>query len=316
MNSMKKLLVAALVVLGIAGCATGKENSSQTTSATAESKKLQVVATNSIIYDMTKNIAGDLVDLHSIVPVGQDPHEYEPLPEDVQKVQKADLIFYNGINLENGEDAWFAKMVKNAKKEANKDYFAVSDGVEVIYLEGQNEAGKEDPHAWLNIENGIIYAKNIAKQLIAKDPKNKETYEKNLAAYVEKLEALDKDAKQRIAKIPEEKRLIVTSEGCFKYFSKAYNIPSAYIWEINTEEEGTPEQITKLVRQLRASKVPSLFVESSVDDRPMKTVSQETGLPIFSTIFTDSIAEAGKDGDSYYSMMKWNLDKIIEGLSK
>ena len=316
MNSIKKLLVAALVVLGIAGCATGKENSSQTTSATAESKKLQVVATNSIIYDMTKNIAGDLVDLHSIVPVGQDPHEYEPLPEDVQKVQKADLIFYNGINLENGEDAWFAKMVKNAKKEANKDYFAVSDGVQVIYLEGQNEAGKEDPHAWLNIENGIIYAKNIAKQLIAKDPKNKETYEKNLAAYVEKLEALDKDAKARIAKIPEEKRLIVTSEGCFKYFSKAYDIKSAYIWEINTEEEGTPEQIANLVRQLRASKVPSLFVESSVDDRPMKTVSQETGKPIHSTIFTDSIAEEGKDGDSYYSMMKWNLDKIIEGLSK
>ena len=316
MNSMKKLLVAALVVLGIAGCATGKENSSQTTSATAESKKLQVVTTNSIIYDMTKNIAGDLVDLHSIVPVGQDPHEYEPLPEDVQKVQKADLIFYNGINLENAEDAWFTKMVKNAGKVADKDYFAVSDGVDVIYLEGENEKGKEDPHAWLNIENGVIYAKNIAKQLIAKDPKNKETYEKNLAAYVEKLEALDKDAKQRIAKIPEEKRLIVTSEGCFKYFSKAYDIKSAYIWEINTEEEGTPEQIANLVRQLRASKVPSLFVESSVDDRPMKTVSQETGKPIHSTIFTDSIAEEGKDGDSYYSMMKWNLDKIIEGLSK
>ena len=316
MNSMKKLLVATLVVLGIAGCATGKENSSQTTSATAENKKLQVVTTNSIIYDMTKNIAGDLVDLHSIVPVGQDPHEYEPLPEDVQKVQKADLIFYNGINLENAEDAWFTKMVKNAGKVADKDYFAVSDGVDVIYLEGEKEKGKEDPHAWLNIENGVIYAKNIAKQLIAKDPKNKETYEKNLAAYVEKLEALDKDAKQRIAKIPEEKRLIVTSEGCFKYFSKAYDIKSAYIWEINTEEEGTPEQIANLVRQLRASKVPSLFVESSVDDRPMKTVSQETGLPIFSTIFTDSIAEAGKDGDSYYSMMKWNLDKIIEGLSK
>ena len=316
MNSMKKFLVATLVVLGIAGCATGKENSSQTTSATAESKKIQVVTTNSIIYDMTKNIAGDLVDLHSIVPVGQDPHEYEPLPEDVQKVQKADLIFYNGINLENAEDAWFTKMVKNAGKVADKDYFAVSDGVDVIYLEGANEKGKEDPHAWLNIENGVIYAKNIAKQLIAKDPKNKETYEKNLAAYVEKLEALDKDAKQRIAKIPEEKRLIVTSEGCFKYFSKAYDIKSAYIWEINTEEEGTPEQIANLVRQLRASKVPSLFVESSVDDRPMKTVSQETGLPIFSTIFTDSIAEEGKDGDSYYSMMKWNLDKIIEGLSK
>ena len=168
----------------------------------------------------------------------------------------------------------------------------------------------------MQIENGVIYAKNIAKQLIAKDPKNKETYEKNLAAYVEKLEALDKDAKQRIAKIPEEKRLIVTSEGCFKYFSKAYDIKSAYIWEINTEEEGTPEQIKTLVEKLRQTKVPSLFVESSVDDRPMKTVSQDTNIPIYAQIFTDSIAEEGKEGDSYYNMMKYNLDKIAEGLSK
>ena len=310
----KLLTVGLLSLVGFAGCSTN--TTSSTTTKSNEPKKVQVVATNSIIYDITKNVAGDLADIHSIVPVGQDPHEYEPLPQDVQKIHDADLIFYNGINLENADDAWFTKMVKNAGKVADKDYFAVSDGVDVIYLEGEKEKGKEDPHAWLNIENGVIYAKNIAKQLIAKDPKNKETYEKNLAAYVEKLEALDKDAKQRIAKIPEEKRLIVTSEGCFKYFSKAYDIKSAYIWEINTEEEGTPEQIANLVRQLRASKVPSLFVESSVDDRPMKTVSKETGKPIHSTIFTDSIAEEGKDGDSYYSMMKWNLDKIIEGLSK
>lgn len=256
------------------------------------------------------------MDLHSIVPVGQDPHEYEPLPEDVQKVQKADLIFYNGINLENADDAWFTKMVKNAGKVADKDYFAVSDGVDVIYLEGEKEKGKEDPHAWLNIENGVIYAKNIAKQLIAKDPEHKDTYQKNLDKYVAELDKLDKDAKERLAKIPEEKKLIVTSEGCFKYFSKAYGVPSAYIWEINTEEEGTPEQTTRLVEILKKSKVPSLFVESSVDERPMKTVSQESGKPIYSTIFTDSIAEKGKDGDSYLSMMKWNLTKIIEGLEK
>ena len=102
--------------------------------------------------------------------------------------------------------------------------------------------------------------------------------------------------------------MIVTSEGCFKYFSKAYNVPSAYIWEINTEEEGTPDQIKHLVEKLRTTKVPSLFVESSVDDRPMKTVSKDTNIPIYSTIFTDSIAEKGQDGDSYYAMMKWNLD--------
>ena len=298
-----------MLAVGLFACSNANKNSNT-------SEKLKVVATNSIIADITKNIAGDKIDLHSIVPVGQDPHEYEPLPDDVKKTSQADLIFYNGINLETGGNAWFTKLVQNAKKEENKDYYAVSDGVEVIYLEGQNEKGKEDPHAWLNLENGMIYAKNIAKQLSAKDPKNKDFYEANLKNYLEKLEALDKEAKQKFNNIPKEKKMIVTSEGCFKYFSKAYNVPSAYIWEINTEEEGTPDQIKKLVEKLRKTKVPSLFVESSVDERPMQTVSKDTNIPIFEKIFTDSVAEPGQNGDSYYNMMKWNLDKIAEGLSK
>ena len=311
---MKKivLLVSTLVSLLVLGaCSSADQNSSENTQ-----EKLKVVATNSIIADITENIAGDKIELHSIVPVGRDPHEYDPLPEDVQKTTEADLILYNGINLETGGNAWFTKLVNNAGKEKNVDYFAVSDGVDVIYLEGENEDGKEDPHAWLNLENGIIYAQNIAKQLSAKDPENKEYYEENLEEYVAKLDALDKEAKSKFDAIPDEKKMIVTSEGCFKYFSKAYNVPSAYIWEINTEEEGTPDQIKNLVTMLRDSEVTSLFVESSVDDRPMKTVSNDTGIPIFAKIFTDSIAEKGEDGDSYYAMMKWNLEKISEGLSK
>ena len=310
MKKCRFLVLLLLAFVGLAAC------SSQKSSTETGSSKLNVVATNSIIADITKNIAGDKINLHSIVPVGQDPHEYEPLPEDVKKTSQADLIFYNGINLETGGNAWFTKLVKNANKDENKDYYAVSDGVDVIYLEGQSEKGKEDPHAWLNLENGIIYAQNIAKRLSEKDPANKETYEKNLKAYVEKLSALDKEAKEKFNNIPEEKKMIVTSEGCFKYFSKAYNVPSAYIWEINTEEEGTPDQIKSLVEKLRKTKVPSLFVESSVDDRPMKTVSKDTNIPIYAKIFTDSVAEEGEEGDSYYSMMKYNLEKIAEGLSK
>lgn len=310
MKKCRFLVLLLLAFVGLAAC------SSQKSSTETGSSKLNVVATNSIIADITKNIAGDKINLHSIVPVGQDPHEYEPLPEDVKKTSQADLIFYNGINLETGGNAWFTKLVENAKKKENKDYYAVSEGVDVIYLEGQSEKGKEDPHAWLNLENGIIYAQNIAKRLSEKDPANKETYEKNLKAYVEKLTALDKEAKEKFNNIPEEKKMIVTSEGCFKYFSKAYNVPSAYIWEINTEEEGTPDQIKSLVEKLRKTKVPSLFVESSVDDRPMKTVSKDTNIPIYAKIFTDSVAEEGEEGDSYYSMMKYNLEKIAEGLSK
>ena len=310
----KKLSFLALIftlAVGLFACSSAKQDSNSN-----EATKLKVVATNSIIADITKNIAGDKIDLHSIVPVGQDPHEYEPLPDDVKKTSQANLILYNGINLETGGNAWFTKLVQNAKKEENKDYYAVSEGVDVIYLEGQNEKGKEDPHAWLNLENGIIYAKNIAKQLEAKDPKNKDFYEANLKTYVEKLSKLDKEAKDKFNNIPKEKKTIVTSEGCFKYFSKAYNVPSAYIWEINTEEEGTPDQIKTLVEKLRKTKVPSLFVESSVDERPMQTVSKDTNIPIYEKIFTDSIAEPGQNGDSYYSMMKWNLDKISEGLAK
>ena len=310
----KKLSFLALIftlAVGLFACSSAKQGSSSN-----EATKLKVVATNSIIADITKNIAGDKIDLHSIVPVGQDPHEYEPLPDDVKKTSEANLILYNGINLETGGNAWFTKLVQNAKKEENKDYYAVSEGVDVIYLEGQHEKGKEDPHAWLNLENGMIYAKNIAKQLEAKDPKNKDFYEANLKTYLEKLSKLDKESKDKFNNIPVEKKMIVTSEGAFKYFSKAYNVPSAYIWEINTEEEGTPDQIKTLVEKLRKTKVPSLFVESSVDERPMQTVSKDTNIPIYEKIFTDSIAEPGQNGDSYYSMMKWNLDKISEGLAK
>lgn len=303
------VIIMMLFVIVLVGCR------SQMKSASSDGK-LNVVVTNSILADMTKEIAGNKINLHSIVPVGKDPHEYEPLPEDVEKTSEADLIFYNGVNLETGGNAWFTKLVKNANKKEDRDYFAISKGIDVIYLEGKNEKGKEDPHAWLNLENGIIYVKNITKLLSEKDSKHKSFYEQRSKDYLKKLRELDEQAKTKFNTIDSSKKLIVTSEGCFKYFSKAYDIPSAYIWEINTEEEGTPSQITNLVEKLNKLKPSALFIESSVDDRPMKSVSKETGIPIYSKIFTDSIAKKGDEGDSYYTMMKWNLEKIAEGLSQ
>ncbi|HIY57592.1 MAG TPA: metal ABC transporter permease, partial [Candidatus Tetragenococcus pullicola] len=189
-----------------------------------ENDKLKVVVTNSILADITTNVAGDNIDLHSIVPVGKDPHDYEPLPEDVQKSTDADVLFYNGLNLETGGNAWFNKLVDNANKVEDEDYFTASNGVEALYLEGGEDKGKEDPHAWLNLENGMIYAENIAKVLEEKDPDNAESYKENLESYLDKLSALDQEAKDKFDSIPDERKLIVTSEGCFKYFSKAYGV--------------------------------------------------------------------------------------------
>ena len=262
---------------------------------------------------MVKEVGKGEVAIHSIVPVGTDPHEYEPLPEDIKKASEADVVFYNGLNLETG-NGWFDKLMETAKKKENEDYFAVSKDVEPIHLSGNST--QEDPHAWLDISNGILYVKQIQNVLSEKDPKNKETYKENAETYIKKLEALDASAKNEFADIPNEKKLLVTSEGAFKYFSKAYDLTAAYIWEINTESQGTPEQMKQIVEKVRASKVPSLFVETSVDKRSMERLSKEVDLPISSELFTDSLAKKGETGDSYYSMMKWNLEKIHDGLMK
>ncbi|MEQ7178828.1 MULTISPECIES: metal ABC transporter substrate-binding protein [Enterococcus] len=308
----KSKLLILLFALGIflVGCSTKSEKSEQT-----KDGKLTVVATNSILADMAKEVGKDKVTIHSIVPVGTDPHEYEVLPEDIKKASDAKVILYNGLNLETG-NGWFNNLMETAKKVEDEDYFAVSREVEPLYLTSAGQETQADPHAWLDVSNGIKYVEEITRILSEKDPENKEVYEKNSQEYRKKLESLDQQAKESFAKISEEKKLLVTSEGAFKYFSKAYQLPAAYIWEINTESQGTPDQMSAIIDQVKASKVPGLFVESSVDPRSMERVSKETGVPIAEKLFTDSVAKSGETGDSYYGMMKWNIEAIHDGLSK
>lgn len=279
---------------------------------TTTSEKLRVVSTNSIIDDMVQNVGGKHVANYSIVQRGTDPHEYEPRPTDIAATAEADVVFYNGLNLETGGNGWFKKLVQSSKKEFNRDAFAVSKGVKVKYL--TTNVNEPDPHAWLDLANGIKYVETINQTLQAKDPQHAAAYQKNTDRYVAQLTKLHTQAQTKFSQIPAEQRLLVTSEGAFKYFSSAYDIPAAYIWELNTEAQGTPAQMRAVLKKVNRSKVKSLFVESSVSPKSMNKVAQETSLPVASTIFTDSLANEGKPGDTYYTMMKWNLDKIYAGL--
>jgi manganese transport system substrate-binding protein len=304
-----KILMPLTLVIVLALSACSKETNKK-------SEKLQVVATYSIIYDLVKNIGGDKVEIHSLVPIGANPHEYDPLPKDLMKTTDADIVFYNGLNLEQG-NSWFKKLLKSSNK-SGKDapVYMVSEGVSPIYLQSNGLEGETDPHAWLDIRNGIIFAKNIRDGLVKEDPKNKEYYQKNAEAYIAKLEKLHEQTVTDLNKIPEQKRFLITSEGAFKYFSKAYNLQSGYIWEINSEGQGTPSQIKNVVDLIKSKNVKVLFVETSVDPRSMETVSRETGAPIAGTVFTDSLGKPGEAGDTYYKMMEWNTKTIIEALNK
>lgn len=277
------------------------------------SDKLKVVTTNSILEDMVFQVAGDKVDLYSIVSRGIDPHEYEPKPNDISATTQADVIFHNGLNLETGGSGWFKKLIKTAHKTDGEQVFEASQNVSPMYL--TTNKSEKDPHAWLDLANGIKYVQSMTAILKSKDSKNADYYQKRSDAYVAKLAKLDADAKHQFLDIPENQRLLVTSEGAFKYFAKAYQVTPAYIWEINTEAQGTPEQMAEVLSKIRSSQVKGLFLETSVSPKSMTQVAKETGLEIKSKIFTDSLAKKGQAGDTYYDMMKWNLDKIHQGLA-
>ncbi|MXQ55764.1 metal ABC transporter substrate-binding protein [Shimazuella alba] len=281
-----------------------------------ESGKLKVATTYSIIYDMVKQVGGDKVEIHSLVPIGANPHEYDPLPKDVMKMADANVVFYNGLNLEEG-NSWFKKLLETADKSGeDAPVYQVSEGVEPIYLETKGLEKEPDPHAWLDINNGIKYVENIKKALIKEDPANKAYYTQNAANYIKELQKLHDYTVERVKQIPAEKRFLISSEGAFKYFGKAYAIKTGYIWEINSENQGTPDQIRHVVDLIQTNKIPALFVETSVDKRSMETVSKETKVPIAGTIFTDSLGNIGTDGDTYLKMMKWNIDTILKGLEQ
>ncbi|WP_225048510.1 metal ABC transporter solute-binding protein, Zn/Mn family [Lacticaseibacillus kribbianus] len=310
---MKKLLIT---LLGVSAMLWGVHHFVTTRAASQPATgtdKLQVVATNSILADLVQEVGGSHVAVYSIVRRGVDPHEYEPRPSDVAADAEADLLFHNGLNLETGGSGWFKKLVTTTGQAFGKTVFAASEGVTPKHL--TTNKAEVDPHAWLDLENGVQYVRTIQRRLSDADPANAAAYQQNADAYADKLMALHEAAVAKFARLPENRRVLVTSEGAFKYFGAAYGVTPTYIWEINTESQGTPAQLQAVLGKLAASSGKHVFVESSVSPKAMQKVAKESGRTIYAKLFTDSLAAAGTTGDTYYTMMKWNLDQIYAGLA-
>lgn len=318
----KWVTLVGIVVLMLAACSNDAdlaEGSDSATSGegTSGDKPLQVVTSFTIIADIAREIGGEDVEIHNLVPTGTDPHEYEPLPEDIKKATDADVLFYNGLNLEGGKEGWFFKMIDSVGQQ-EENIYNLTERVEPMYLSGTG--GKEEeinPHAFIDPAVGIKMAEDMRDALMEIDPDNKENYEQRANVYLERLNEIDQDYAERINEIPEENRVLVTSERAFQYMADHYGLEEAFIWEVDTEENGSPEQIKSLVNYIEAHNVPVLFVESNVDPRPMETVSDETGVSIYEKpIYSDEIGQPGDEVDTYVKYLNYNIEVIYDGLNK
>lgn len=314
-NIFKLTAVALMAVLVLAACG-GEDTSGKGDDGEHGDGPLQVVTSFSILDDMVKEIGGNDVEVHNLVPIGTDPHEYEPLPEDTKKATDADVLFYNGLNLEGGEHGWFFKLIDSVDQDED-NVFETTEGVEPMYLASEDGKDEEiNPHAFLDPVVGIQMTENVRDALIKADPDNKQDYEDNAEKYLDQLKEIDKEYKEKISDIPEKHRVLVTSERAYQYLADRYGLEEGYIWAIDTEENGTPEQITSLINFIDKHDVPALFVETNVDKRPMETVSKETGVDIAGEIYSDEIGKPGSDGDTYINYLEYNIKEIHDVLAE
>ncbi|KAA8726703.1 metal ABC transporter substrate-binding protein [Ewingella americana] len=274
-----------------------------------EKKKFKVVTTFTVIQDIAQNVAGDAATVESITKPGAEIHDYQPTPRDIVKTQSADLILWNGFNLER----WFGRFFENIK---NVPSATVTDGITPLPIQEGPYLGNPNPHAWMSSKNALIYVENIRAALVKYDPANAQIYDKNAKDYSEKISQLDAPLRARLAKIPAEQRWLVTSEGAFSYMAKDYGLQEAYLWPINAEEQGTPQQVKKLIDLVREKHIPVVFSESTISDKPAKQVSKETGAAYGGVLYVDSLSTASGPVPTYIDLLKVTVGTVAKGFGQ
>ncbi|MDJ0387482.1 metal ABC transporter substrate-binding protein [Roseomonas sp. E05] len=272
-------------------------------------RPLRAVTTFTILQDMAQNVAGEAAIVESITRPGAEIHDYEPTPLDIVKTQAADLVLWNGLGLER----WFERFFQRVKDVPSA---VLTEGIRPMAIAEGPYAGRPNPHAWMSPANAVIYVENIRKALAAADPRNAATYNANAARYTAQLRALDAPIRERLARIPEGRRWLVSCEGAFSYLTDNYGLKELYLWPVNAEEQGTPRQVRQVVDTVREHRIPALFCESTVSDRAMRQVAREAGSRFAGVLYVDSLTEEGGAAPTFASLLEYNAKAIVSAFQE
>lgn len=275
----------------------------------AETDKFKVITTFTVIADIARNIGGDAAIVESITKPDAEIHNYQVTPGDIRRASGSNLILYNGLNLE----LWFEKFFKNFNSIPS---VVVTDNIKPLGISEGPYSGKPNPHAWMSTRNALIYIENIRKAFVQYDKENAETYNKNAAIYTTKIMALDEPFREKIESLTIENRWLVTSEGAFSYLAEDYGLKEAFLWPINADGQGTPQQVRKVIDLVRKNRIPAIFSESTVSSKPAKQVARETGARYGGVLYVDSLTSEDGKVPSYIDLLKVTLQTIVEALSE
>ncbi|MEA2759177.1 MAG: zinc/manganese transport system substrate-binding protein [Methylobacteriaceae bacterium] len=270
-------------------------------------EKLKAVASFSILADLVKQVGGEHVDVTAIVGPDGDAHVFQPSPLDAKAVADAQLVVINGLGLEG----WTARLIQSSGTKA--PVVVASKGVRPLQGEGE-EAGKADPHAWQSIANAKIYVANIRDGLMSADPADKADFEANAKSYLARLDQLEAEVKAAIASIPQRNRKIITTHDAFGYFARAYGMSFIAPQGVSTETEPSAKDVAKIIRQIKAQRIPAVFLENISDDRLMQQIARETGARIGDKLYSDALSKPGAGAATYVDMMHNNVAAFMKAL--
>jgi manganese transport system substrate-binding protein len=297
------VIAAALVFLGL------NYTNSDSDTEQNQSTKPVALSTFTIIADMVSEVGGDRIESVSLTKPGAEIHGYQVTPDDLIRASKATVMFQNGMNLE----VWTEKLRAGIP---NIPVVTVSEGVEVEYISEDAYAGKPNPHAWMSPQQGLIYVENIRQGLTEISPENAEYFAANAAAYSAKIMAVDVELKTSLATLPENNRYLVTCEGAFAYLANDYNLNEVYLWAINSDSQGSPQQVARVIDTVREKNIPAVFCESTVQPRVQQEVVAATGAKLGGVLYVDSLSPASGPASTYLKLLEYTAETIIDGLIK